>query len=40
MKAATSPLYGYAITGYGQPSFTQAGWRPILECAPGDEQGS
>jgi hypothetical protein len=29
-----------ANTGYGQPAGSPVGWRPILDCEPGDEQGS
>ncbi len=38
-KAVTSPLNGPANTGYGQPG-SPSGWRPLLDCEPGDEQGS
>ena len=38
-RADTSPINGPANRGYGQPGFT-AGWRPLLDCEPGDEQGS
>jgi hypothetical protein len=39
-RADTSPINGPANKGYGQPAVSPNGWRPILDCEPGDEQGS
>ena len=39
-RADTSPINGPANTGYGQPAISPTGWRPLLDCEPGDEQGS